>query len=400
VSSNQIKYFCIYLWHEIYNRFIFIRNLFFDGIVNFFCRCNVETNGKQAILVVRLDAIGDFILWLDSISSLREIYPSDKYNLVLLGNNIWKELTITVPFFDEFIFINRSLFNYDISYRNRIWNMLRNRCWSAVIQPTFSRECLYGDSVVRVCGASERIGSQGDLSNQLAWHRWLSNRWYTKLLPINNLKNMELEINAQFVRSLGAVNFYAGLPEITIEEKYSHWFDAKSYVVVAPGASTSLKQWPAKRYADLCVRLNRKYGVMVIICGSKNETELGRTILDSVAKSDSSWIQDCTGETTLLELISIVKGAKLLVGNDSSAVHIAAAVSTPSVCIVSGIHYGRFIPYQLETTTTRPLPVAVFHKMACYGCNHHCVNPAKSYDCGECLELISVDDVWKKLPEL
>jgi ADP-heptose:LPS heptosyltransferase len=388
------------IWKELYDRFIFLRNLLFDGIFLFFYHANFEVVGKQSVLIVRLDAIGDFVLWLDSAESFRKLYPSDKFNLVLLGNALWKDLAVTVPFFDECIFVYRNRFNYNLAYRYGVWKSLRTRNWTTVIQPTFSRECLYGDAVVRVCGATERIGSQGDLSNQLVWHRWISNRWYTKLYPVSPLPIMELEKNAEFIRALGGAEFCAGLPEISLEINFPSWFDASNYVVVVPGASTILKQWPVEKFAELCERLHRMYGVMVVICGSQSETHLGKQLTERVAAAESGWIRDYTGKSSLLELVMIIKEARLLVGNDSSAVHVAAAVGTPAVCVVSGIHFGRFIPYRLEKTTLRPLPVAVFHKLECYGCNLQCVKASDSDVCGECLNLISVEDVWTNLPDL
>lgn len=389
------------MWKELYDRFVFVRNLLFDGIVILLYRGRSEVQGKQSVLVVRLDAIGDFVLWLDSAVALRKLYPSDKYNLVLIGNALWRELAIAVPFFDEYIFVERNRFNYNLSYRYGIWKSLRSTNWRTVLQPTFSRECLYGDAVVRVCGAVERIGSQGDLSNQLVWHRRISNHWYTRLFSVSNWPEMELMKNAEFIRALGGVGFRAGMPEILLENKQPPWFDAHNYVVIVPGASTALKQWPVKRFAELSECLHRLHGVMVVICGSHDETELGRQLLAMVASTDEvDWMRDCTGKTSLLELVAIIKGARLLVGNDSSAVHIASAIATPAICIVSGIHFGRFVPYRIEQETLRPMPVAVFHQLECYGCNLQCVKTSGTAGSGECLDLISVEDVCKQLPDL
>ena len=384
---------------ELYDRFIFVRNLLFDGLVIFFRHETSALQGKRSVLIVRLDAIGDFVLWLDSAPELRKLYPSDRFNLVLLGNALWEELAVTVPFFDECIFVERNRFNYNLSYRYGIWKSLRSRCWATVIQPTFSRECLYGDAVVRVCGAIEKIGSQGDLSNQFCWHRWISNRWYTCLLPVCNRPLMELERNAEFIRALGGIDFLAGLPEIPLEFKSPAGFDAQNYAVVVPGASTALKQWPVERFAELGKLIHDMFGLSIVICGSQSETALGKRLLERIDAGKLDWIRDCTGKTSLLDLAMIIKGARLLVGNDSSAVHLAAAVGTPVLCIVSGIHFGRFIPYCVEQDTLKLMPMAIFHKMDCYGCNLQCRKAMRSDAPGECLDLITVEEVWKKLSD-
>jgi ADP-heptose:LPS heptosyltransferase len=47
----------------------------------------------------------------------------------------------------------------------------------------------------------------------------------------------------------------------------------------------------------------------------------------------------------MAKLISV---AEILVSNEASAVHFAACVSTPFVCISNGNHFGRFNPYPKE----------------------------------------------------
>ena len=64
-------------------------------------------------------------------------------------------------------------------------------------------------------------------------------------------------------------------------------------------------------------------------------------------------------ETDLTELVAIIKDAQFLLGNDTSAVHIATAVATPAFCLLGGGHYGRFMPYDIENKTKKPHPVAI-----------------------------------------
>lgn len=387
------------MWKKLYELSVFIRNYLLDGIATLLLFDKGTPNDRQSVLVVRMDAIGDFVLWLDSANALRKLFPSEHYHLVLLGNALWGELVASTRIFDEYIPVKRNQFYYDIHYRFDIWKTLRNRKWDFAIHPTFSRDCLYGDAVVRVSGAAKRIGSIGDLSNQPAWLKLISNRWYTQLLPASDRPLMELERNAEFIRGLGIEDFRAGLPELVINAKLPPKFDASNYIVIVPGGSQVLKQWPVERFAELCERIHRMFGFMVVVCGSQSETVLGSRLRILAAGEDAGWIEDWTGKTSLVELATIIKGAKLLIGNDSSAVHIAAAVGTPAFCVVGGGHFGRFVPYRLEKETARPMPVAIFHQMECYGCNLKCTKALDGDVPGACILQISVDDVWEKLAE-
>ena len=106
------------------------------------------------------------------------------------------------------------------------------------------------------------------------------------------------------------------------------------------------------------------------------------------------------GKTTLNQMLFILKNAYFLIGNDSCAVHIAVAVSAPSVCILGGGHFGRFMPYDIGVRTDRPLPRVVAHKMDCFGCNWECIYSNKKNKPAPCIYKISVEEVFVALQPL
>lgn len=381
----------------IFELYISVRNLLFDTVVIWLFHANKQPNSKKLILVIRLDAIGDFVLWLNSAIAIRELYPKEKYHIVLLGNVLWRDLAENTALFDETIFVDVSRLYLDLQYRGEIWKNLRLFKWAYAINPTFSRKFGCSDSAVRVSGANYRIGTKGDLSNQLQLQKLISNTWYTKLLPATENVIMELERNAEFVRNLGAVNFKAGVPRLVLKDKLPIGFHASNYVVIAPGASLSVKQWPIERFAKISKQIYERFSVKVIVCGSMNETVLGQKMLNSVESSETLWIEDWTGKTSLMELATVIKGAKMLIGNDSSAVHIAAALGTPSICIIGGWHFGRFIPYTYDGEYLDCLPMAVFEKLDCYQCNLKCINTIDDDTVSKCIAAISVEAVMNQI---
>ncbi len=386
---------------KLHEFIIFLRNFACDGVMSLLPRSDTSVGSMPSILLVRLDAIGDFVLWLNAAKDLRRLYPPDRYRLVLLGNSIWAELAAHLPYFDEVVPVECNLLHYNLTYRIKLWQLLRSRAWAVAIQPNFSRDGNCGDAVVRVSGAVERIGSEGDLSNQPKWHRWFSNRWYTRLLPVASEPRMELERNAEFMRNLGVQDFVAGLSELAIHATVPPGFNACDYCVVVPGASLPLKQWPVDKYAELCERIHTTTGLTVIICGSKSEAELGARLLDMTTGGRGGWMEDWTGKSTILELVAVIQCAKMLIGNDSGAVHIAAAVGTQAFCVVGGGHFGRFIPYKVDDNVAGCLPVAIFHTLGCYGCNLKCTKILrKDSDTDTCVTLVTVEDVWKKIKVL
>ena len=79
-------------------------------------------NQLELILLIRLDAIGDFVMWLDTAKEYQKIFPSDKYKILLAGNKIWCELAEELPYWDKVIPVDLKQFKTFSNYR---WNLLR-----------------------------------------------------------------------------------------------------------------------------------------------------------------------------------------------------------------------------------------------------------------------------------
>ena len=57
-------------------------------------------NQQKLVLLVRQDAIGDFILWLDTAKEYRKYYPPENCKIILIGNALWTDLAKELPFWD------------------------------------------------------------------------------------------------------------------------------------------------------------------------------------------------------------------------------------------------------------------------------------------------------------
>lgn len=101
-------------------------------------------------------------------------------------------------------------------------------------------------------------------------------------------------------------------------------------VVIAPGAAYgSAKCWLPERYAALADRLVERCGATVLLCGTAREAELVAHIAHSMHTPAISLV----GETSLREFLAVLANAHLFIGNDSGAMHLAAAVGLPQVII-------------------------------------------------------------------
>lgn len=343
---------------------------------------------ENKILIIRLDAIGDFILWLDSAQHFKKIYPDKK--IILLGNKVWIDLAKKLPYWDEVWPLDRQKFNRNPLYRLDFLRKVRKAGFGVVIQPTYSREFLYGDAIVRISGAREKVGSIGDCSNIRPLEKKISDHFYARLIPATPYPLMELKRNAEFMCGLG-MSMEAGLPDLSLAIKgVNNPLDISDYYVLFPGASWSGRQWQITRFAALADKIYRQSGLTAVVCGSPAEQGLAEALVSHINVP----AMNMTGKTNLVNLVVIIKDALFLVGNETSAIHFAAAISRPSFCLLGGGHYGRFMPYDIESKTEKPLPVPIIHKMDCFGCNWRCRYFIKDGEPVPCIEKISVDEVF------
>jgi heptosyltransferase-2 len=102
------------------------------------------------------------------------------------------------------------------------------------------------------------------------------------------------------------------------------WNGEQPLVGVAPGAAFGhAKRWPPNRFADLIRRLTLEAGAACVVVGRSEDRDGIR---------DFPGI-DLIGQTDLMTLMGVVSRCRTLIGNDSGALHLAAAMGVPVVGI-------------------------------------------------------------------
>jgi ADP-heptose:LPS heptosyltransferase len=116
------------------------------------------------------------------------------------------------------------------------------------------------------------------------------------------------------------------------------------YVLLFPGASQYNKKWSSRNFKKVAEFIFNNFPLDIALSGSKQESYLFDEI---VPVNSGNRFLNFFGNT-LPELAKLISEAELLLSNETSAIHIAAAVNTPFICISNGNHFGRFHPYSKE----------------------------------------------------
>lgn len=124
------------------------------------------------------------------------------------------------------------------------------------------------------------------------------------------------------------------------------------YALLFPGTNWPTKRWPVERYAALAKQLHERHNLPSIVGGGPDEAALGAQIPGAI---------NLAGQTTLNQLVALIRRAELVVSNDSGPMHIAAALGKPLVAPFGPTNPRRTGPYR------RPLSV-IRMEIACSPC--------------------------------
>ncbi len=106
------------------------------------------------------------------------------------------------------------------------------------------------------------------------------------------------------------------------------------YAVINPGANREDKRWPASRFAEVAAHLFANHQLRVLINASPAEADLARQVLEAVPRQVRDCVDSLAGRgTTIGSLKGVIRGAALLVTNDTGPRHIAACFGVPTVSL-------------------------------------------------------------------
>jgi len=150
-------------------------------------------------------------------------------------------------------------------------------------------------------------------------------------------------------------------------------------------ANVRLKTWPADRFGVTLAWLRQQHGLPALLIGQESE----RTYLESVraaagAVAPAIWLGR-EGELPLLA--ALLARATLYFGNDTGAMHLAAALGRPVVAVFGGGTWPRFQPAARQA-------IALVHPLPCFGCGWDC-----PFGDAPCLQAVSVPEVQQALDE-
>ncbi len=299
----------------------------------------IPAGKSEAILIYRLDLLGDYLMCRPFFRALKQSPEYKNAPLFFAGNQILKGLAeeLDAEVLDGFFWLDRNRFINSLGYRFRMLAAIRRMGFSTVIYPSHTRQ-FWLESIVRVSGAGTRItgSSVGKYMNEM--EQALSAGWYSKVAETGSKPLFEFYRNRAFFQAIApAAGGVSSLFESCFKE-----IKKQNLILLAPGASTSERQWPAENFARLLSELSllfplHRFGLI----GAASERETAERII-SISGTKA---RNYAGALSLPESMNLLAQAILLISNESGPVHMAATTGTACVCISNGNHFSRWNPY-------------------------------------------------------
>ncbi|MCU0913919.1 MAG: glycosyltransferase family 9 protein [Planctomycetes bacterium] len=195
-------------------------------------------------------------------------------------------------------------------------------------------------ALARLSGSPRRFGPRG---------RELAHWFYTTAIPPRREWVHVVDYWLRLVGALGASDLEVQfvLPEKPAAQGTAqsllarHGVDRERYAVIIPGSAQVSKCWPPERFAALADRLTAEHGLAIVATGSRSES---RAVQEIGGRAQHP-VADLAGQTSLPELVEVLRGAQLVVSNDTGPGHIAAALGRPLVMMFSWSNPLRVGPY-------------------------------------------------------
>jgi len=301
---------------------------------------------RKSLLVIKNDGIGDYVLFRNFLRHFKNTEKFSDFKIYLLANESCRDLLLDLDMkhIDGYFWYGDDYF-LKWKLAGLLFRLQRLRL-DTIIYPNYSRKYAV-DWLIGRLRAKNKLGVDGDTVNQSPELKTKGNRSYSALIQTEDLSVHEFERNRQIVEAMTGSPCDLKRPFIDKRELNVVPNDG---VIVFFGASERKKRWPAAKFGQLCERLNSQLKEKIILAGGKDEIQAGKEIASGFSATQLS---NQTGQLTLTQLCELIGGAKLLVSNDTVALHIAVSLNIPVVCIARGDIYGRFVPY----------PDAIFNKM-------------------------------------
>lgn len=348
-----------------------------------------QLNGQiKRILLIQLGDIGDLVLSIPTIRSLKENYPSA--HLTVAARDKSSDLVNLCQWSDGVLEIKKEKLKFgDWALKQyRFFRDLRSRRFDMIID---MRTGTRGGILAFLSGARIRIGFT---ALEDTWRNYL----FTHLVyPPMDMPMLHMAHYHLLLLDRYGLDVNTQWPRLRIEEQHDREISdllirenvplTMPLIAIQPFSLWRYKEWPPGKFRQLVQWILSEFNVAVLICGTLPEHS---RVERMIAGTPADRVFNMAGQTTISQYAALLARCRLLIGCDSAGVHIAAAVETSTATI-----YGPTSPKSWAPREHGH--VVISSEMDCAPCRQ---KGCRGSGLSQCLEDLSVEEVVEKIEPL
>lgn len=332
------------------------------------------------ILILNQTRMGDLVQCTPLIAGLRRKHPDAKITLAV--NKTFEEFARKIPHLDELVILDIAQYNDRDWKREVIWvtlakylkgwlDELRSRKFDMVVNLSHSFLSAYMIKYLRIPEARGFCcNEEGNRKTEHPWFQYFFTEPMNRPYNTFNLVDIfgrggDIEPVTHGVRVRHGAEDDAAVADLI----QLHGMEKDELVIgIQAGSSIADRRWPASRFSELVDRLIETRDARIVLFGVKSERELAEQIVGTSKHSDR--IVNLCGQTSITQLIGMLKRCQYLVTNDTGTMHIAAALGVRIV----GLFFAHAHPYETGPFSEGDL---IFRaNIPCAPCSYqvHCSN--------------------------
>ena len=278
----------------------------------------------KKILVIKLSALGDFVLALAAIKKIREVHR--QAHVTLLTTPPFEALAKASPYFNAVEIDGKPEGMSEwLGLRTRLKRARYDRVYDLQTSSASAR-IFHLLSPFPPPWSGITFGAGLPHRNPRRDHMHTLERQADQLKAAGIWPDAPTEPGAAPPPDLSWINTAAGKSRPT-----ETGLKPRPYVMMIPGGSAHRldKRWPVAKFGELAKGLYA-YGYDIVVIGGPQESPLGREIQRFVSKA-----RDLTGRTDFAGVARMGAKAALVIGNDTGPLHLAAATGAPTIVLFS-----------------------------------------------------------------
>jgi ADP-heptose:LPS heptosyltransferase len=342
----------------------------------------------RGVLVVRIDGIGDMVLFHPAFAHYAQalgVAPSD---ITLLGCQSWAELAPVFFPGIRFHAIDEHAYDRSPLYRFKVSLWLRRQNFAVALLDSFMRKPLVADSLIYVSGAPTRIVAKPYLSPKTQrLFDWYLTRCQ-RVVDTGPHPTHEIPRHFTFVSALARRSVAPEPPRLPWRENMPAV--TQPYAIINFGANEPGRRWPFENFLAVATEI-KKRGLAVVFVGGPAEAAYKNRL-------GGQGFVDLIGATTLDELLDLLRHAALVVTSETGPAHLAIGLGAPTATILGGGQFGGWMPFPPEAAP--PQQRVVYRRMPCYGCLWNCTQPHRRGEAFPCVAAVETGEVINAAREL